>query len=166
MISTPGIRFVRKLIDREAGGLPVIFNYKEENIMNNKIVDTVKLDIVLKVTSENVSRIVNMAVNEDGISCWCSLVETEKPVTGMSIGDYIAGGGYIKLTGARDEKEYYILDRESIVDGIKKFVDTQNRYSNAVYQENSKLYLDTYNMDSEDADTIIQYALFGELRFA
>lgn len=62
------------------------------------------------------------------------------------------------------EEDIWTLNLEKLLSGIKKYIEASRPsclYTACLNQGN----VDAFNIDIEDADCIIQYALFGELTF-
>lgn len=111
------------------------------------------------VTKEDVDDIVCCAL-EGGITYWCNKAEVvEDDYYGEYASEQISRGGSLRLYD-REEDETYLLTLEKLLNGIRlacrdgygeEWIDGEN--------------LDCCQIDCEAADTIVQYALFGELVF-
>ena len=88
---------------------------------------------------------------ENGISGWSDDVKVCGKYLGEYIFEQISEGGCLLIHDLYGE-ETYILDREKLMKGILEMAG-------------GHLELDTAYINSFDADEIIQYALFGEIRY-
>ena len=126
----------------------------------NKFSVHVSYDVVL--TEENIDDIVCTAL-EGGITYWCSRCE----VIGESLGEWaheqIARGGMLKLyiDEEVDGDTKWWLNREKFLAGFNAWIENGDDLYGAV----SKVGVDTCQIDACMADSIIQYALFGEVVF-
>lgn len=62
----------------------------------------------------------------------------------------------------QDDTEWYILTKEKFLNGLAKYLK-EPKYSDCLEFVNHELRIDTCYIDADVADTIIQYALFGEV---
>lgn len=116
-----------------------------------------KLNIAFEVSydDECIDDIMTTAL-EGGITYWCD----EAKVVGDYLGEYaseqISRGGVLKLHDP-EEDQYYELTLDKFLTGLKKVVS--ERGLDVIYEGK----IDSSEIDSEDADAIIQYAIFGEV---
>jgi hypothetical protein len=120
-----------------------------------------ELNINIKVTLSD-SDIADILVTafEGGINYWCGKVKMLKTSVPDEVweanekiiaSDFIGLGGTLKLFDAEDEDETWELNAEKLKAGIEMY-----------FSENG-VDTDMGDIDAEAADSIIQYALFGEL---
>jgi len=123
-----------------------------------------KIDLSIEVSNQDISDICVTAF-EGGINYWCGrvkilldtlpdLAEDEKIIAS----DVIAKGGSLKLFDAEDDEETWTLTPENFKTGLEK-------YFADCYANNTEISFDPANIDANDADSIIQFAIFGELTF-
>lgn len=117
-----------------------------------------KATINFKLNMQDIDDIMACAL-EGGINYWCS----EAKVIGEYLGEYaseqISRGGILELYDTEDD-EVYLLDIKKFIQGFEAWVENGYDYNGAV-SANGKV--DTSLIDADDADTIIQLALFDEI---
>ena len=121
---------------------------------------TLKVTIEIPVTEQDMDDIMCTAL-EGGINHWCDQVEILGECLGKSASEHISHGGTLKLYGAEEvngESKWW-LSQETFLKGLQMWLD------DGVKLKMRDSGLDTSDIDAEDADCIIQYALFGELVF-
>ena len=131
---------------------------------NLKISDNLKINIEFKtniiITKDDIDDIMSTAL-EGGITYWCDRCS----VVGRYLGEYaseqIARGGTLRLRDC-ETGELFFLSLTKFVKGLKMFLE-DNVYRLPLVKEYDGLHLDC--LDADDADQIIQYALFDEIVF-
>lgn len=123
----------------------------------SKTAAEVHATIAVTLTVEDVDDIMSSAL--DAIGYWCS----KASVVGNYLGEYaseqIARGGRLMLQDAEENAEYE-LDLEKLAQGLRIWLEKGRDYYGAV-SCNGKV--DPGNIDGDSADSIVQYAVFGEL---
>lgn len=124
--------------------------------------DSHKIDIhiVKDVSSEFINDIISTAF-EGGINYWCDEAvasdEKSKKIcedNNIFLSDIITQGGIIDLF-YEDKSQKVTLTLEKILNGIKIAI------------ENNSCEIDIFDdYDADDADCIVQYAVFGELVYS
>lgn len=112
-----------------------------------------EIEIKIKVTEEDIDDICCTAF-EGGINYWVDYV---KYTSDDYASEYVAKGGSITMYGFDDDEEFR-LDRNVILNGIEKYISefgSENLISDGK--------IETYNIDAEIADCIVQLGLFGEI---
>jgi hypothetical protein len=94
---------------------------------------------------------------EGGITYWCGKAEVVGKYLGEYASDQISRGGELKLYDAESD-DTWILNKEKFINGVKMALD-----NGQIYLTDNRV--DTSYIDSNVADTIIQYALFNEFVF-
>lgn len=98
---------------------------------------------------------------EGGVNYWCEWVKPEGKRLGRYASDQISRGGklWFCLEEAFDDDETYLYDltKEKFLYGLELWMRDSNVCPGGI--------LDAGTIDGCDADTIIQYALWGELVF-
>lgn len=114
--------------------------------------EQLRVTISLKVTDEDVDDIMVTAL-EGGITHWCYQAEPVGEYLGDYVSSQLAKGGSITL---HTEDGKYVLTREDLLNGLARRI-----------QESPKIIedggIDTGYIDADEADRIIQYAVFGKL---
>lgn len=112
----------------------------------------------VKLSKEDIDDIMAAAL-EGGITYWCKRAE----VVGNYLGDYaseqISRGGILKLYDSEND-DIYELTLDKFINGFA--IAFRNGFDNS-WTDGDKV--DTCQIDSADADTIVQLALFGEVIF-
>ena len=136
-----------------------------EDIIDRRVRETIEintrmyaLDAPIRVTDENIDDIMCAAL-EGGICYWCS----EAKVSGEYLGEYgheqISRGGELLLYDFEEGKTH-TLNRKKFLLGVQLFIKNKN----INYINNGQI--DTTMIDGSCADTIIQYAIFGDVIYA
>ena len=93
---------------------------------------------------------------------WCARVEVVgEKYLGEYASDQISRGGELRFYD-RESSETWVLNRAKLILGIEMAV--MKGYGWGWFDENGKL--DIFNIDANEADTMVQFALFGELVFS
>lgn len=116
-----------------------------------------KLTINFEVEYDNecVDNIMSTAL-DGGITYWCDCAEVVDNYLGEYASDQISRGGTLRLHDS-DEDKWYELNLEKFTKGLAKIVE--DRGLDVLYEGK----IDAGEIDAEDADAIIQYAIFGEI---
>lgn len=125
----------------------------KENLEEDLVMFEVKIEIVL--TNEDIDDIMCAAL-EGGITDWCGRAEVVGEYLADYASDQISRGGSLALYDIETGEEF-ILTKEKFINGFKKFIEDGR--SDLI----SDGALATWNIDSSDADTIVQYALFDKV---
>jgi hypothetical protein len=108
---------------------------------------------------------------EGGSNYWLGKVQVihpdgEKP-NGMPSSEWIASAvnkdGMIKILPQEDTVTV-MLDKKRLVCGLEKWI-TKHPSSVSLMNENGRSSIDAGNIDADDADAILQYAVFDDLIF-
>ncbi len=120
---------------------------------------SVIVDIDKKVTlsRQDIDDIVCTAL-EGGVSYWCDYARVDGEYLGEYASDQVARGGTLLLHDAEDDLEY-ALELCNFVSGF--LMACKDGYAGEWFDEDGNI--DCGMVDAEDADVIIQYALFGEV---
>ena len=114
------------------------------------------------LTEEDIDGIMSCALDGDITAMWCARVEV---VGGKYLGEYasdqISRDGALRFYD-RESDDKWILTRGKLLTGIE--LAFMNGYGNDWFDENGKL--DIFNIDANEADTMVQFALFGEVVFS
>lgn len=118
---------------------------------------TVRPQIEVNLTQQDIDDIM-VAALEGGINYWCQEVE----VVGKYLGEYASGqisrGGSLILHDA-DSSDKWELTLEKFLNGVKLYFEDGCR----VQVEDS--CIDAGDVDANDADCIVQFAIFGKVVF-
>ena len=118
-----------------------------------------KVSFGLNVTRVDIDDIMCSAL-ESGISYWCSAAEVVGKYLGEHAHEQISLGGTLMLHDSEENKKYE-LTLDKFLKGLKLFLE--NGRFDHVDIENERI--DFGNFDSVCADSIVQFALFGETIF-
>lgn len=113
----------------------------------------------IDVTQQDIDDIMAAAL-EGGINYWCYKAEVIGDYLGEYASDQISRGGKLKLYDMEGGEKYW-LDRDKFLNGLKLFFEQD-------YDQNGALdsgTIDAAQIDANDADAIIQLALFGEVLY-
>lgn len=119
----------------------------------------VKAEMKFNITDEDIDDIMCAAL-EGGIYYWCDKAEVvEDEYLGEYASDQISRGGSLRLYDCESD-DTFILTKEKFLEGVKR----------ACEEGYAKEWLEDGNIDasmigSDDADVIVQFALFGEVVF-
>jgi len=124
---------------------------------NNKIFE-IEVTKKLKIEQEDIDDIMVGAL-EGGINYWVNKVDVVGEYLGEYASDQISNGGTLCLHDYVEES-WHELTLDKFLNGIQKwYEDGYDRY-NAVQNDGT---LDCCNIDAGAADSIVQYAIFGEI---
>lgn len=113
----------------------------------------IEFPINIKITDEDISNIISKALDEGGSLHWCYRAST-KHSKSIPIGEVILKGGVVLLHSM--DGTTYELTRDKFITGLQKALPYLD---NAIKGIN----IHTGSIDVEEADMIIQLALFNEL---
>lgn len=120
-----------------------------------------RFDIVAEVkvtlTTQDVDDIMSAAL-DGGICYWCREAEVIGEYLGEYASEQIARGGALMLHDAESE-EAWPLTMENFAQGFKRYLEEG---CHVAVEDNR---IDTCDLDANDADCIIQLAIFGEVVF-
>lgn len=117
------------------------------------------VELPINVTEVDVEDIITTAV-EGGIDYWGSVVnygKSDKPISEIAAKTLISGG---EVTIIDDDDILYELTIAGLMHGIKKWIDSGIANTELCLDGQS---LETSYIDANEADMIIQYALFDEI---
>ena len=115
----------------------------------------VQITITQAITEELVDDIL-VAAFEGGINYWCEKITYDVlnvPDDAEYASEIVSKGGTIYLHHEDGKSD---LDLDKFVNGIKLYCEANGCLPNAVHEDH----------DANDADQIVQYAIFGEVVFA
>lgn len=114
------------------------------------------------VTDEDIDDIMVSAL-EGGINHWCAEAKVQGEYLGEFASDQISRGGTLLLYDAKGKK-YEELTKEKFLDGLKRYLK-HPVYEDTIYPgtHEDRFLVDCTLIDAPVSDTIIQYALFGEI---
>lgn len=134
---------------------------EEKKIGTNEVLN---VSFAVVVTPEDIDDIMCTAL-EGGITYWCNRAK----VVGDYLGEYgheqIARGGELEMHVVEpfdeEDTEWYTLTKEKLLKGLEAYLK-EPRHGDFLEFVDHELKLDTCNVDANVADSIVQYALFGE----
>lgn len=126
----------------------------EENSNSTNI----RITTSYEITEEMISDLM-VAAFEGGINYWCGSVKILTYPKGeenskMYASDVISKNGTLLLFDA-ESSDKWILTRDKVINGIKLQCEDKNVTPTEMYD----------NHDADDADAIVQFALFNEIVF-
>lgn len=125
--------------------------------------ETINFNIDVQITDKDIDDIMAIAL-DGGISYWCGTAEVVGDYLGEYASDQISRGGTLKLYDLEDKDEVFELTKEKFLQGVRLFLGTPSNFGRVVNLDSSdKFCIDCCEIDAEDADVIVQYALFGEV---
>ncbi len=114
----------------------------------------------IKITDEDIDDIMVSAL-EGGICYWCRKAEVvEDEYYGEYASDQISRNGSLRLYDSEGD-EVYVLTLDKFMRGLQ--LAFEQGYYHSYWLDGDML--DTCQIDSIDADVIVQLALFGEVVF-
>lgn len=109
---------------------------------------------------------------EGGSNYWVDTIDIDHPegqrprYTPVSTwaADALNKGGNITIYPIEEEDGIVTINRENLVSGVKQLID-EHPDRVAVTYDHKANHIDFGSMDADDADAILQYAVFGDLIF-
>lgn len=114
-------------------------------------------EIEVELTQQDIDDIMCAAL-EGGICYWCRKAEVVGDYLGEYASEQISRGGSLLLHDA-ESAETWELNREKFLKGVKLYFEQGCH----VQVEDGRI--DTCDVDANDADCIVQLAIFGEVVF-
>lgn len=122
-----------------------------------------KVAFNLYLTSEDVDDIVTTAF-EGGINYWCGQVSIDGEPLGDCASEHVSKGGSVTLYDKVDSKEF-TLDRDAVVRGIAEYI-AHDGFEILEVSKAGRATVDPGFVDANVADSIVQYAVFGDIVYA
>lgn len=127
-----------------------------------KVVETLLIKRSVEVTTEDIDDILCGSL-EGGSSYWCDEVEVVGEYLGEYASEQISRGGKLKFHVFEpfddSDTEVYELDQKKFLNGLQKWLNNYTHVDDCLFEEGQ---LDCGMIDAGMADSIIQYALFGD----
>lgn len=123
---------------------------------------TLKCELEVVVTDEAIDDIMCGAL-EGGINYWCDRVRVDGDYLGEYASEQISRGGRLMLYDCEDD-EVYMLDKEKFLKGLEMYIKDPMT-EDILDIHNGVVNVEPCYADADVCDTIIQYALFGEIVF-
>lgn len=118
---------------------------------------TLKNGLNIKVTNLDTITIMESALN-GGISYWCNRISPVGKLKGKSITEHLVNGGSLILhDGKCDTDEELTLDK--FQSGLSQFLSKVSM--SLVMDKEGNYTINTDFINADDADAIIQFALYG-----
>lgn len=118
---------------------------------------TVRPQLEVNLTQRDIDDIM-VAALEGGINYWCCDAEVVGEYLGEYASDQISRGGVLILHDA-ESAQTWELTLEKFLNGVKLY------FEDGCHVQIEDGSIDTGDIDANDADCIIQFALFGEVVF-
>ena len=109
----------------------------------------------IEITEQDIDDVMSAALT--GIGYWCDGVAIIGEKLGEWTSEHISQGGTLWLYDAEDGTKYE-LTRSMLMTGIAKYI-SEFKSENLIQNGN----FDTWYVDAEVGDAIVQLALFGEI---
>lgn len=117
----------------------------------------VRAEIVVNLTKQDIDDIMAVAL-DGGITYWCRKAKVVGEYLGEYASDQISRGGSLILYDA-ESSDKWELTLEKFLNGVKLYFD------DGCHVQIEDGCIDPGDVDANDADCIIQFALFGEVVF-
>jgi len=124
---------------------------------NKKKTFKVRPEIEVELTQQDVDDIMCTAL-EGGICYWCGAAEVVGGYLGKYASEQISRGGSLILHDA-ESTDTWELNCEKFLNGVKLY------FEQGCHVQVDDNRIDAGDIDADDADCIIQLALFGEVVF-
>ena len=118
---------------------------------------TVRPQIEVILTQQDIDDIMVTAL-EGGINYWCRKAKVVGEYLGECASDQISRGGTLVLYDA-ESSDKWELTLEKFLEGVKLY------FEDGCHVQVDDNCIDAGDIDANDADCIIQFALFGEVTF-
>ena len=126
-----------------------------------KEVETLFIRKAIEVTAEDIDDILCGSL-EGGNTHWCDRVEVIGEYLGEYASEQISRGGKLRFHVIEpfdeDDTEWYELDKGKFLIGLQKWLNDYSDVGRVLYKNK----LDCAEIDAGMADSIVQFALFGE----
>ena len=122
----------------------------------------IKVEMEVVIEDDDIDDIMVSAL-EGGINYWCWKAEVVGEYLGEWAHEQISRGGELKLYDIESD-DTWILNKEKFLKGIEKFLLTEDGVE-SMFAQNESILIDPSMIDAGMADSIVQYALFGEIVF-
>lgn len=122
-----------------------------------------KIELNIEITDENIDDIMVSAL-EGGITYWCSKAEVVGDYLGEYASDQISRDGTLKLYD-KECGETYELTKDKFMDGVGMYIKQLDHF-NVIEYASGKYVLNTGHIDGTAADSVIQFAVFGEVIYS
>lgn len=116
----------------------------------------VRAEITIGLTQQDIDDIMSTAL--DSICYWCGTAEVVGEYLGEYASDQISRGGALILHDA-ESAQTWELTLEKFLNGVKLYFE---QGCHVQVEDNA---IDAGDIDANDADCIIQFAVFGEVVF-
>ena len=116
-----------------------------------------KVSAMVCITAEDVDLILYEALNAGGISAWSDAVKTVGDKLGNRVCEQVALGGELMIHEIGGE--WHKLSWQNLMSGVEQYL----KESCHIRIEDERLALD--DLTTNEADVIVQFALFGETKF-
>lgn len=118
---------------------------------------TVRPEIEVNLSQQDIDDIMAVAL-DGGICYWCRKAEVVGEYLGEYASDQISRGGALILHDA-ESAQTWELTLEKFLKGVKLYFE---QGCHVQIEDNT---IDTCDIDANDADCIVQFAIFGEVVF-
>lgn len=116
----------------------------------------VRAEVPVQITKATIDYVLYEALNAGGISSWADRAIAVDGKRGNRVCEQVTLGGEIRIRAI--DGAWFTLNRSNLLAGIKKYIEE----SCHVRIEDGQLALE--DITANDADVIVQFAIFGEVR--
>lgn len=137
----------------------------EPDILGKSLYEIKLEDQTIKVTGEDIDDIMESAMT--GCTYWCSHADVVGEYLGEYASEQISHGGSLIFYDIEDERSSTELTRDKFLTGLRMLFEAQNGiHTLMVENRDDDTYVNPGMIDANAADSIIQYALFGEIIYS
>lgn len=127
--------------------------------------DRIRLEFIMNVTEENLIAVMKGVV--EGSAHWCCQMGGFKDIYRTNAGVYMANALQDGLPlPLHDDirKQWFELDKQMMLNGMKQYLERHTETEVLEYR-NGSFQINEDRLDSDAADSILQYAAFGCIRY-
>lgn len=118
---------------------------------------SVRAEVPVQITKRTLDHILFEALNAGGVSAWADKAIAVGGKLGKKVCEQVSYGGEIRIHEI--DGAWFALSMSNLLTGIKKYIEE----SCHVRIEDGQLALE--DLTANDADVIIQFAVFGEVKY-
>ena len=127
--------------------------------------DRIRIEFVMNVTEENLIAVMKGVV--EGSAHWCCQMGGFKDIYRTNAGVYMANAlqdGLPLLLHDDIGRIWFEVDRQMMLNGMKQYLERHTETEVLEYR-NGSFQINEDRLDSNTADSILQYAAFGCIRY-
>lgn len=127
--------------------------------------DRIRLEFIMNVTEENLIAVMKGVV--EGSAHWCCQMGGFKDIYRTNAGVYMANALQDGLPlPLHDDirKQWFELDKQMMLNGMKQYLERHTETEVLEYR-NGSFQINEDRLDSDAADSMLQYAAFGRIKY-